>query len=140
MPDQVHDFNAAIIDEFRANGGAVGGMFEGRTMLLLHTVGWRSGTPRTNPLVYRPDGDDGWVVFGSDRGASKDPVWVANLLAEPDVEIEVGTAVVAVRARLAEGAERDALWTAQQGDHPEFAELEVRAAPRQIPVIVLQRR
>lgn len=140
MSNPVRDFNASIIDEFRANGGVVGGMFEGRDMLLLHTTGSKSGASRTSPLVYRPNGDDSWVVFGSFGGAPKDPAWVGNLVAEPDVEIEVGTDVVPARARVAEGAERDELWTAQKAELPGFADYEVKAAPREIPVIVLDRR
>jgi len=140
MSNPVHDFNASIIDEFRANGGVVGGMFQGSNMLLLHTVGSKTGTARTTPLVYQPHGDDSWVVFGSAAGAPKDPAWVGNLVAEPDVQIEVGTDVVAARARIAEGVERDELWTAQKADLPGFADYEVKAAPRQIPVIVLERR
>jgi deazaflavin-dependent oxidoreductase (nitroreductase family) len=139
MSDAIHDFNTSIIEEFRANGGVVGGMFEGRSMLLLHTTGKRSGTPRTSPLVYRPNGDDSWVIFASFGGAPKDPAWFNNLVAQPDVDIEVGTDTVAVRARVAEGDEREELWTAQKADVPGFADYEAKT-DRQIPVVVLERR
>ena len=139
MSDAVHDFNASIIEEFRANGGVVGGMFEGRDMLLLHTTGKRSGAARTSPLVYQPRDADSWVIFASYGGAPKDPAWFANLAAQPEVDIEVGTDTVPVRARVAEGAERDELWEAQKAAIPTFADYEAKT-DRQIPVVVLDRR
>jgi deazaflavin-dependent oxidoreductase (nitroreductase family) len=139
MSDAVHDFNAQIIEEFRANGGVVGGMFEGRDMLLLHTVGKSSGAARTSPLVYQANGDDSWVIFASYGGAPKDPAWFGNLVAQPDVDIEVGTDTVAVTARVAEGAERERLWSQQKAAIPTFADYEAKT-DRQIPVVVLDRR
>jgi len=138
MSDAVHDFNASIIEEFRANGGVVGGMFEGRDMLLLHTTGRKSGAARTSPLVYQPR-PDSWVVFASYGGAPTDPAWFRNLLAQPDADIEVGTDTVAVRARVAEGDEREQLWEAQKAAIPTFADYEAKT-DRQIPVVVLERR
>ena len=76
------DFNAAIIDEFRANGGKVGGNFEGAPMVLLHTTGARSGAERVNPLVYQPVGDD-LAIFGSKAGAPTHPDWYHNLRGQP---------------------------------------------------------
>jgi len=139
MSDSRHDFNTSIIDEFRANGGVVGGPFEGRHMLLLHTTGVKSGAARTTPLVYLPSGDDRWVVFASFGGAPKNPAWFTNLVADPDVTIEVGTTTFPVRARVAEGEEREALWSAQKAEIPAFADYETRT-DRQIPVVVLERR
>ena len=139
MSDAVHDFNTSIIEEFRANGGVVGGMFEGRDMLLLHTTGQKTGAARTSPLVYQPRSDDSWVIFASFGGAPKDPAWFGNLVAQPDVDIEVGTDTVAVRARVAEGAEREELWEAQKAAIPAFADYEAKT-DRQIPVVVLERR
>ena len=139
MSDAVHDFNTSIIEEFRANGGVVGGMFEGRSMLLLHTTGRTSGAARTSPLVYRPNGDDSWVIFASYGGAPKDPAWFGNLVAQPDVDIEVGTDTVPVRARVASGDEREALWSAQKAEIPTFADYEAKT-DREIPVVVLERR
>jgi deazaflavin-dependent oxidoreductase (nitroreductase family) len=136
MADTVHDFNASIIDEFRSNGGVVGGMFEGRSMLLLHTVGKQSGASRTTPLVYKANGADRWVVFASYGGAPKDPAWFHNLVAQPEVDIEVGTDTVPVRARIAEGSERDELWSAQKAEISGFADYEAKT-DRQIPVVVL---
>lgn len=138
MSDATRDFNASIIDDFRSNGGKVGGRFEGQHMLLLHTIGAKSGASRTTPLVYMPNGDDSWVIFASYAGAPKNPAWFTNLVANPDVTIEVGTNTIEVRARVAQGAEREALWTAQKAAIPTFADYEARTE-REIPVVVLDR-
>ena len=130
------DFNASIIDEFRANAGVVGGPFEGASLLLLHTTGARSGAERVNPLVYSTDGDN-LVIFASKGGAPTHPDWYHNVVAHPDVTAEVGTDTVALRARVAELAEREALWSRQKDRMPNFADYEAKTA-RQIPVIVLE--
>ena len=132
------DWNTAIIEEFRANEGRVGGNFEGAPMLLLHTVGARSGQPRVNPMVYRREGD-AYVVFASKAGAPTNPDWYHNLIAPPDVEAEIGAETVALTARVATGDERDRLWTAQKQVMPGFADYE-RKTSRQIPVVVLEPR
>ena len=130
------DFNARIIDEFRANAGKVGGPFEGASMLLLHTTGARSGDERVHPLVYRSEGED-LVVFGSKGGAPTHPAWFHNLVANPDATVEVGTRTLPVRARVAEGDERERIWSAQKADMPGFADYEGNT-DRTIPVIVLE--
>jgi len=130
------DFNAAIIDEFRANGGKVGGQFEGATMLLLHTTGARSGDERVNPLVYQADGDN-LVVFGSKAGAPTHPAWFHNLVANPEVTVEVGADTVPMRARVAEGDEHERIWTRQKQIMPGFADYEANTT-RVIPVVVLE--
>ena len=139
-----NDFNQSIIDEFRANGGRVGGRFEGAPMILVHHFGAKSGIERVSPLVYQAlDDDRGFVVFGSKGGAPTDPRWVGNLLANPDTVVEVGTETIEVRARLAVGDERERLWSAQKALMPGFAEYEKTAAAssgREIPVVVLERR
>ena len=139
MANGVQDFNQRIIDEFRANEGRGGGMFDGVPMLLLHTTGAQSGQPRINPLAYRPHGD-ARAIFASFAGAQKHPAWFNNLCAEPDTEIEIGTETIAVRARVTTGAEREEIWTAQKRDVPTFGEYEVKAAGREIPVVLLERR
>jgi deazaflavin-dependent oxidoreductase (nitroreductase family) len=131
------DFNAAIIDEFRANGGKVGGQFEGAPMVLLHTIGARSGEERVNPLVYQSAGDD-LAIFASKGGAPTHPDWYHNLLAHPDVTVELGPDTVPVRARLAEGAERDRIWSRQKEIMPGFAGYEANTS-RVIPVVILER-
>lgn len=135
MPDR-RDWNAAIIDEFRANGGKVGGHFEGATMLLLHTRGRRSGLPRTNPLVYLPDGDR-FIVIASKGGAPTDPDWFRNLVANPNVTIEVDTRTIPVRAVVITGPERDELYARQVERRPAFADYEKKTT-RRIPVVALE--
>ncbi len=130
------DWNAAIIDEFRANAGKVGGQFEGAPMLLLHTTGARSGQERVHPLVYQADGDR-LVVFGSKGGAPTHPDWFHNLVANPDVTVEVGTETLARRARVAEGDEHERLWANQKRLMPGFADYEAKTT-RQIPVVILE--
>jgi deazaflavin-dependent oxidoreductase (nitroreductase family) len=135
MSTSFQDFNARIIEEFRANEGRVGGMFEGSTLLLLHHVGAKSGTDRVNPLAFNRDGER-YVVFASKAGAPTNPDWYHNLKAHPDVSIEVGTDTIAVRAEEVTGEERDRLFRAQAERSPQFAEYE-RKTERVIPVIVL---
>jgi deazaflavin-dependent oxidoreductase (nitroreductase family) len=131
------DFNAKIIDEFRANAGKVGGPFEGATLLLLHSKGAKTGAERVNPLAYQAVGDD-FAIFASKGGADDNPDWLYNLKAHPDVTVEVGTDTLEVRARVAEGEERERIWARQKELMPGFAEYEKKTA-RQIPVVVLER-
>lgn len=134
-----NDFNTAIIEEFRANGGKVGGGFEGAAMILVHHRGFRTGTERVAPLVYQRVGD-AYVVFGSKGGAPTHPQWYRNLVAHPDTTVEVGTETIPVRARVAEGEERGRIWSRQKELMPGFAEYERTAEGRQIPVVVLEPR
>ena len=130
------DWNSQIIAEFRANEGKVGGPFEGGTLLLLHTVGAKSGKPRVNPVAYQDLGD-GVAVFASKGGAPTNPDWYYNLVANPQVSAEIGTQTLPFVARVAEGAERDRIWTAQKSANPGFADYESKTT-RQIPVIILE--
>jgi deazaflavin-dependent oxidoreductase (nitroreductase family) len=130
------DFNAQIIDEFHANEGRVGGMFEGNTLLLLHHTGAKSGSSRINPLAYQAD-DGRYVIFASKAGATTNPDWYYNLKADPNVQIEVGTDTLDVVASEASGEERDRLYRTQAERIPQFAEYEKTAGERVIPVIVL---
>ena len=138
MSTSPNDFNAQIIEEFRANAGRVGGPFEGTTLLLLHHTGAKSGTERINPLAYLKDGER-YVVFASKAGAPTNPAWYHNLKAHPDTEIEVGGRTLAVHAREAHGEERDRLYAQQVAVAPQFAEYQQKTS-RRIPVIVLQPR
>jgi deazaflavin-dependent oxidoreductase (nitroreductase family) len=131
--------NQEIIDEFRANGGKVGGWFEGAPMLLLHTIGAKSGLPRVNPLMYQQVGDD-LAVFASKAGAPTNPDWFYNLRANPNVEIELGTETIPVTAFVADDDERDRIWGIQKERYPTFAEYEKTAAGRNIPVVLLTRK
>jgi deazaflavin-dependent oxidoreductase (nitroreductase family) len=129
------DFNARIIDEFRANEGRVGGRFEGTPLLLLSHTGARSGTRRVNPLAYQSDGER-YVVFASKGGAPTNPDWYHNLRAHPNVTIEVGTDTIDVLASEATGEERERLFRAQAERLPQFGGYQRRTG-RAIPVIVL---
>ena len=133
------DFNKQIIDEFRSNAGIVGGPFQGAPLLLLHTVGRKTGEQRINPLAYQQVGER-WAVFASKAGAPTNPDWYYNVLAEPDITIEVGTETIPVRAHEADGEERTDIWDKQKEDMPGFADYEEKAGDRRIPVIVLERR
>lgn len=135
--DAMNDWNQQIIAEFRANDGKVGGPFEGAPMVLVTHTGAKSGTERTTPLMYLPNGDD-IVIFASKAGAPTNPDWFHNLVANPDATAEVGTETFAVRARVAEGAERDDLWSRQKTAYPQFQEYE-DSTDRVIPVVVLER-
>ncbi len=133
---EAEDWNSKIIAEFRANGGKVGGQFEGAPLLLLHTVGAKSGEPRVTPMMYRDIGD-GVAVFASKAGAPTHPAWYHNLLANPRVSAEIGPGTVDLVARVADGAERDRIWEAHKSEYPGFADYE-RKTTRQIPVVILE--
>lgn len=134
---EVNDWNTKIIDEFRANGGKVGGSFEGAPMILVHHIGAKTGKERVNPVMYRSVGDD-FAVFASYAGAATNPDWYHNLVANPAITVEVGTETIAVTARVAEASERDELWAAQKADYPGFADYEAKTT-RRIPVVLLER-
>lgn len=131
-----NDWNRGVIDEFRTNDGVVGGMFEGMNLLLLHHTGAKSGTERVNPLVYMRDGTN-YVIFASKAGAPTSPDWYHNLRANPSTTIEVGVQSIPVTARVAEGDERERLFSAQKQAAPQFAEYESKT-DRVIPVVVLE--
>jgi deazaflavin-dependent oxidoreductase (nitroreductase family) len=133
-----NSFNTTITAEFRANGGKVGGNFEGKPLLLLHHTGARSGTERVSPLAYLPLGES-YAIFASKGGSPENPAWYYNLLANPETTVEVGTTTVKVRAReVVESADRDEIYARQVEVSPGFGEYEVSAAPhRKIPVVVL---
>jgi deazaflavin-dependent oxidoreductase (nitroreductase family) len=138
MTTTPNDFNAGVIEEFRANGGTAGGMFEGKPLLLLHNVGAKSGTDFVTPLVYLADGDN-WVIFGSKGGAPNNPGWYHNLKAQPAVSVEIGSDSVEVTAEEATGNERNRLYSIQEEQQPQFAEY-AQKTDRKIPVIVLKPR
>jgi deazaflavin-dependent oxidoreductase (nitroreductase family) len=132
------DWNTQIIEEFRANAGKVGGNFEGAPMILITTVGRKSGRERVTPLVYQPVGDD-IAIFGSKAGAPTHPDWYRNIVANPTITIEVGAEKVTAEARILEGDERDSIWERQKQLMPGFAEYEATADGRVIPVVLLHR-
>jgi deazaflavin-dependent oxidoreductase (nitroreductase family) len=131
------DWNRRVIEEFRANEGKVGGMFEGMPLLLLHHVGAKSGTERVNPLAYQRVGDS-LAVFASKGGSPTNPDWYHNVRANPNVTVEIGTERYPATARIANGEERKRIWTAQIARYPQFSEYEEKSG-RQIPVVLLDK-
>ena len=129
------DFNKGIIDEFRANGGKVGGGFANTPILLLHSTGAKSGQERINPLAYHKDGER-FVVIASKGGAPTNPDWYYNLRANPMVEMEVGTEKLKARATIAAEPERTQLYEQREKRMPGFGEYRRKTA-RVIPVIIL---
>lgn len=131
------EMNRNVITEFRANGGKVGGMFEGAPLILVHHVGARTGKERISPLVTYTEGDR-IFIFGSKGGSPEHPSWYHNLLANPKTTVELGTETFAVVARVLEGAERDEIFAKQAALAPQFAEYQ-RKTSRLIPVVELER-
>ncbi len=134
----MQDYNSNIIKEFRENEGKVGGTFEGATMILVTHTGAKSGTQRTNPLVYQKDGDR-YLVFASKGGSTKHPHWYLNLVANPNATVEIGTEKFDVVAEVLTGEERDRLFEKQAKIMPQFAEYQARAG-RTIPIVALKRK
>ena len=135
MAPVTNDFDERNIAEFRANHGKVGGNFEGAPLVILHTVGAKSGEPRVNIMMYQPDGDR-YLIFASKAGADTNPAWYWNLKANPDCRIEVGDDVVDVHATELDRAERDEKYALQAERYPGFADYEAKTS-RVIPVIAL---
>jgi deazaflavin-dependent oxidoreductase (nitroreductase family) len=133
------DWNTNVIEEFRANAGRVGGNYEGRNLLLLHHTGAKSGTEYVNPLAYQRLSDDSVAIFASKGGSPTTPDWFYNLVAHPEVEVEIGTESYSAHARVAEGSERERIWEQQKIDWPGFADYEEKTKGiREIPVVVLE--
>lgn len=137
LPD-MNDFNRSVIEEFRANGGKVGGPFEGAPVLILTSTGAKSGIKRTTPLMYLPDGDR-MVIFASKGGAPENPAWYHNLRANPEASVEVGPEAIDVEARVTSGEERERLFKRQSERYKQFADY-AQKTTRQIPVVALERR
>jgi len=135
------ELNRQIIEEFHANASKVGGRFEGQLLLLLTTTGARSGQRHTIPLVYMPDGDR-LIILASKNGAPTNPDWYHNLVAHPEVTVEVGsgngTEFFEAIATVITGEERGQLFAKQVRMFPLFAELQTKTS-RLLPVIALER-
>lgn len=124
---------------YQTTDGRVGASIGGRPMLLLRTVGAKTGAARTSALLYVNDGEH-WGVVASKGGSPTHPGWFHNLMAQPDVEIQVGRQRIAVRAHLAEGDERARIWAkADEVNKGQYAEYQTRT-DRTIPVVVFERR
>jgi deazaflavin-dependent oxidoreductase (nitroreductase family) len=137
MANELQSFNDKIIEEFRANNGVVGGPFEGAALLLLGTTGAKSGQPRINPLAYLDDGER-LVIFASFAGADKHPPWYHNLVANPQVTIEVGSDRYQAQAQVVDEPDRSALYERMVQAMPTFGEYREKTE-RVIPVIALRR-
>lgn len=132
------DWNKAIIDEFRANGGKVGGTFAGAPLLILHSVGAKSGKARVSPVMYQDLGHEQVAIFASKGGAPTNPDWYHNLLKQPRAKVEIGTETFDVTARVARGDERLRIWGPWKQRYPNFAQYEGKTK-REIPVVILER-
>jgi deazaflavin-dependent oxidoreductase (nitroreductase family) len=135
--EAAREFNRGVIEEFRANQGRVGGPFEGAPMMLLTTTGAKSGQARTSPVVYTRDGER-FVIVASKAGAPTHPDWYHNLVANPEVIVEVGEDTFSARAVVTAGEERARLYEAHAALMPNFAEY-ARNTTREIPVVALER-
>lgn len=141
---QVNDWNSRVIEEFRANGGKVGGTYEGAVLLLLTTTGARSGKPHTAPLAFLTDGGDGvhsgrLIIAASVLGADRHPAWYYNLVAHPGVTVELGSETFEATATVVSGEEREQLWSWTTQQWPLLAEHQAKTT-RQIPLVALQHK
>jgi deazaflavin-dependent oxidoreductase (nitroreductase family) len=136
--DPVHAMNRQVIEEFRANGGRTLGRFANTELLLLHTRGARTGGERVNPMMFARDGKR-YVVFASKNAAPKHPDWYLNLVAHPDVEVELGTERFQATATVLTGEERERVWTQSARRFPFLNDHQARTK-RVIPVIALERK
>ena len=135
-----HEFdelNRTVIDEFRTSGGTAGGVFTGKPLVLVHHIGAKSGKARVSPLV--PLLEDGRIfVFASKGGSDSNPDWYGNLVANPNVTVELGTQTFPATARTLVGEERDEIYAKQSAVEPQFGEYQ-RMTTRIIPVVELVR-
>ncbi len=137
MSHDVHAWNQKIIDEFRANDGVVGGSFEGATIVLLHTTGAKSGKERTNPLVALIESGR-LFVFASAAGADTSPDWYHNLVANPQVTVELGAERFPATAKVLDRPERDEIYAKQAAKSATFAGYQAKTT-RLIPIVELVR-
>ena len=137
MTEERRARNQQVVDEFRANGGVVGGMFAEIPLLLLHHTGAKSGAAHVSPLAFLPNGEN-WVIFAANGGRPIHPSWYYNLSKTPAAAVEIASGTYKVRARLAEGSEREALCARFRETSPYFGNFE-KATEREIPVVVLER-
>jgi deazaflavin-dependent oxidoreductase (nitroreductase family) len=137
MSTSFQDFNRNLINDLRANGKATSGPFEGREVLILTTRGAKSGDVRENPLVYTRDGDH-YVIVASKGGAPTNPKWYNNLLAHPDVTVEIGGQKFKAHARVADDDEYERLYQNHAKNMPAFNEYRKKTT-RKIPVVILEK-
>ena len=137
MADPMAEFNKKVIDEFRSSAGVVGGQFKGAPMIIVTHTGAKSGKSYVTPLVYSKDGNR-YVIIASKAGAPNNPSWYHNLVAHPEVTLEIGAEKFKARAKEVKDEERDRLFAAQAKMMPQFNEYASKT-PRKIPVFVLER-
>ena len=138
MEHNQNDYNQRLIEQFRADRSSNGDAFKDRPLLLLTTVGARSGQRHTTPMMYVRDGER-LLVIASNAGAPKHPDWYYNLIAHPRVTVEVGRETYEAASTVTEGAEREQLWDMIVAQYPFFADHQAKVT-RQIPVVALERR
>lgn len=140
----MNDFNAQVVADFNATNGKPGGYFKDAPVLLLHSIGAKTGLERLHPLMYLGKDDNAWYVFASKGGAPEDPAWFRNVVANPDFDISLGDGTkierIPVHARVLEGEERDNVYAEQSRRFPQFAEYKQKTTRSVIPVIELSRR
>ena len=134
-----HEYNAAIIEEFRASNGRLGGSWAGYVVILIHQIGARSAVERTTPLSCFPVDDDRWAIVASNGGSERHPDWYYNLKANPVITVELGAETLTVLAEELHGTARAALWLTLVEDVPRLGDLQAGIA-RQIPVFILTRQ
>ena len=138
-PDKANDYNARIVEEFRANGGRVGGPWAGTTIILIHHIGAKSGIERVLPLGCSPRGEGRFAIVASNGGSPTHPDWYYNLKANPRIKVEVGPRTFTVLAEELDGAARAGLWPKLVAQYPSIGEYQARTT-RQIPVFMLTRQ
>jgi len=133
-----NDFNTKMIEEFRANGGRVGGPWADTTLILIHHIGAKSGIERVTPLSCFPQGDGRWIIVASNGGSPGHPDWYYNLKANPTIEVEIGTETFTVLAIDLAADARATIWPKLVAEVPELGEYQAKLA-RRIPVLILTR-
>jgi deazaflavin-dependent oxidoreductase (nitroreductase family) len=140
----MNDFNAQVVADFNATNGKPGGYFKDAPVLLLHSIGAKTGLERMHPLMYLQKDENAWYIFASKGGAPEDPVWYRNIVANPDFDISLGDGTkierIPVHARILEGEERDSVYAEQSRRFPQFAEYKQKTTRSVIPVVELSRR
>jgi len=138
-PARDTDFNTKTIEEFRANGGHVGGLLAGTTMVLVHYIGARSGIERVSPLACSPQGDGRFAIVASNGGSPTHPDWCYNLRTNPRIDVELGTETFTVLAQELDDIARAELWPKLVAESPAVGEFQTRTT-RRIPVFMFVRQ
>jgi deazaflavin-dependent oxidoreductase (nitroreductase family) len=134
----VPNLNEQVIDDFRANGGRVGGPYEGALIILVHHVGAKTGTKRVSPVMYFPQEDGGMVIVASDQGAPANPAWYHNLKANPRADVEAGAETFPVVVEEITGEQRNAVWAGILAMAPSLGGFQ-KMTSRTIPLLRLTR-